>query len=105
MIKLKVSKIRPDKVERLKEWLAEGMQRADEIRKTFADEGVTHETGFILETVDGPVLVYAVESADYEAAVRAFADSPHPIDHEHKAVLSEVLERDVTPPPLLDIQR
>ncbi|MEO3818856.1 DUF6176 family protein [Plantactinospora sp. B24E8] len=103
MIKIKVSRIRPGKVDQLKAWLAEGMRRADEIRETFANEGVTHEQGFILETADGPLFVYVVESADYDAAVRAFQESPYPIDAEHKAVLAEVLDGEVPVPLLLDI--
>lgn len=104
MITTRVLRIRPDKVDRLKEWLAEGMRRADEIRETFVNEGVAHEQGFILSTADGPVLVYVVESADYEAARRAFAESPFPIDAEHKAVMAEVIEGEVTPPLLLDVR-
>ncbi|MFK3980883.1 DUF6176 family protein [Micromonospora sp. NPDC050397] len=103
MIKLKVLRIRPDKVGRLRAWLAEAGGRADEIRETFVNEGVTHEQGFILSTVDGPVLVYAVESADYEAALRAFAESPFPIDAEHKTVMAEVTDGELPVPLLLDI--
>ncbi|MEU4678520.1 DUF6176 family protein [Micromonospora sp. NPDC023737] len=104
MLKIKVSRVRRDKVEQLKAWLAEATRRADEIRETFVNEGVTHEQGFILETTDGPVFVYAVESADYEAAVRAFQESPFPIDAEHKAVLAEVLDGEVNVPLLIDVR-
>ncbi|MEV6368855.1 DUF6176 family protein [Micromonospora musae] len=104
MIKIKVSRVRPDKVDRLKAWLAEGMRRADEIRETFVNEGVTHEQGLLLSTADGPVFVYVVECADYEAAAKAFRDSPFPIDAEHKAVLAEVLDGEVEAPLLLDVR-
>ncbi|MFI6759921.1 DUF6176 family protein [Micromonospora sp. NPDC050417] len=104
MLKIRVLKVRPDKVDRLKDWLAEGMRRADEIRETFHHEGVAHEQGFLLSTEDGPVLVYAVESADYEAAKRAFADSTFPIDAEHKAVMAEVIEGEIPVPLLLDVR-
>ncbi|MFC3500125.1 DUF6176 family protein [Micromonospora krabiensis] len=104
MIKTKVSRVRPDKVDQLKAWLAEGMRRSDEIRETFVAEGVTHEQGFLLSTADGPVFVYVVECADYDAAVRAFHDSPFPIDAEHKAVLAEVLDGELDVPLLIDVR-
>jgi hypothetical protein len=104
VLKVKVSRIRPEKVDRLKAWLEEASRRADEIRETFVAEGVAHEQGFILETTDGPVFVYAIEVADYDAALAAFKESPFPIDAEHKAVLAEVLDGEIDVPLLIDVQ-
>jgi hypothetical protein len=95
MLKVSVSRVRPDKVARLKEWLAEVSRRADEARETYANEGVTHEQGSILDTTDGPVFVYAMELADYEAAVQAFEKSRFAIDAEHKSVMADVLDGEV----------
>ena len=104
MLKVRVSRVRPDKVGRLKDWLAEASRRADEVRETYANEGVRQEQGYLLDTADGPLFVYVIDVADYDAAVRAFRDSALPIDAEHKAVLAEVLDGEVDVPLLLDIR-
>lgn len=41
-------RVRPEQVDRLRGWLAELMKRADEVRETFAREGLTHERAYLL---------------------------------------------------------
>ncbi|GAA1314276.1 hypothetical protein GCM10009610_35390 [Pseudonocardia xinjiangensis] len=103
MIHVRVARVRPDKLDVLKAWFAEAEQRADEVRATFEQEGVTHEQAKLISTADGPLLVYAVECADYEAAGEVFRNSTLPIDAEHKRVMAEVLDGQVDTPVLLDI--
>jgi len=104
VLRVTVTKVHPDKVARLTEWMAEATRRADEVRATFADEGVRHEKALLVETSDGPLLVYASEMADEEAALAAFASSPHPIDAEHKTVMAEVLSDRPPTTTLLDLR-
>jgi len=103
MIHLSVQRIRPDKLERLKAWFAEVETRGDEVRETFAQEGVTCEQAYLLSTSDGPVLIYVEECDDFEAAVRVFQNSTLAIDAEHKAVLADVIEGDLTPQLLFNM--
>jgi len=71
--------------------MSELQNRADEVLQTFDNEGVSHEQAFLLDTLRGPLLVYAAEVADVEAGARAFAESALPIDLEHRQVMAEVV--------------
>lgn len=90
-------RVKPDKVDRLREWMAEVRERSGEAEDTLRDEGVLTESAFLEHTDDGPHLVYYMEAEDIERVWDQFEDSDHDIDREHKAVMAEVLEdgRDV----------
>lgn len=104
MISVNVTKVDPDKARRLRDWLAEAQSRSDEVRATFADEGVRHERALLVDTSDGPLLVYAVECDDYDAAVEVFARSTHPVDVEHKRVMAETRGEPVPVEVLFDLR-
>jgi hypothetical protein len=105
MIRLTFYRIRPGQLDRLKAWFAEAEERADEVRETFIQEGVSHEQAFLLETNEGLLLVYAVECEDYDAALEAFSRSKLPIDMEHKKIVPELTDGVLELTPLLDIRR
>jgi hypothetical protein len=71
--------------------MAELGRRQDEVRATFRNEGVRHEQAYLIESVNGPVLVYAIEVEDPEAALLAYAASTLPLDAEHRKVMAAVL--------------
>jgi hypothetical protein len=104
VINVGVTRVSPDKTERLRSWLAEVQTRSEEARVTLVREGVRHERALLVQTSDGPLLVYVVECEDYDAAREAFARSEHPIDLEHKQVMSEVRGEPVPAEVLLDIR-
>lgn len=92
MIKLAIAKVKPAEEDTLRRWMAELNRRRDEVRETFAQEGVRHEQAYLLKAGDhGPFLIYAMEAADHDAAGKAFRSSTLPIDQEHKAVMNRVL--------------
>ena len=91
MIKLAIRKVRPEEEQRLRDWMAELNRRTPEVRQTFASEGVRHEQAWLLSHGGGLMLVYAVEAADLDRAAAAYAGSSHAIDHEHRAVMKQVL--------------
>jgi len=105
MIKTAIFRVRPEKLERLIAWLAELQDRSDEVRETFAQEGVTHEQAYVINTTDGPLLVYIVESPDHRRASEAFRNSTLPIDIEHKAIMAEVLSGPAEVAPRYDVSR
>lgn len=76
----------------------------DEVLETFANEIVRHEVAYLLETSDGPVLVYAIEAEDLDHAARAVEENPLPIDFEHRRVMQEVLEEPIELDPILDLK-
>ncbi|MEU3642987.1 DUF6176 family protein [Lentzea sp. NPDC034063] len=100
---IRVTRVEPSKVDQLRTWLATARLRADEVRATFVDEGVRHERAMLVDTSDGPLLIYAVECEDFDAATAAFAKSTHPIDQEHKQVMAEVRGTPVEVEDLLDL--
>ncbi len=103
MLRVWISRIRPDKETRVRAWLAELTSRADEVRKTFRDETVRAEQAYIIAGENGPLLVYAIEAEDMERGSRAFANSRHKIDIEHKAVMRECLAEPLALTPLYDM--
>ncbi|MFX3826782.1 DUF6176 family protein, partial [Streptococcus suis] len=69
-------------------WLREvGGPRRDEALESLAAEGVEHQTAMIIDTSDGPIIVYAMQTDDL-ARSRAVADnSPRPVDVQHRAIM------------------
>jgi Family of unknown function (DUF6176) len=89
MLHVTFRQVRPDRVDRVRAWFSELMQRQEEVRATFRNEAVRHEQAWLLETSSGPLLVYAVEVEDPERAQRAFQASEMAIDHQHRQVMDE----------------
>ena len=87
-IHLNVRRLKPGHREAVEAWLAElnGPRRHEAI-ETLQDEGVSHESAVILDTSDGPVIVYAMETDDIERARAAGAASTHPVDERHHEVM------------------
>ena len=91
MLRVVFSRVRDGQVERLRAWMRELMARPDEVRATFEQEGVRHEAAYLLESRDGPVLVYAIEVEDESRAQQAFEASTLPLDQEHRQTMDAVL--------------
>ena len=87
MIRVRFVKVRPDKVDELREWFAELGRRKLEVLATFEQESTRAERVHLLSTATGPVLVYVMDVADPEKATEAFRSSTLPIDVEHKAAM------------------
>ena len=103
MLQVVIKRIKPGKEEKLRNWLTQLAQRADEVRVTFKDETVRAEQAYIIATIDGPVLVYVIEAEDFSVGAKAFANSTHPIDQEHRQIMAECLGESLNIKPLLDI--
>lgn len=103
MLRVWISRIRAGKEARVRQWLAELTTRADEVRETFRDETVRAEQAFIIPGEGGPLLLYVIEAEDLEQGSRAFANSTHRIDIEHKAVMRECLDEPLALRPLYDV--
>ena len=92
MLSVTFSRVRGGEEERLRAWGRELMQRADEVRETFKQEGVHHERSFLIRTSDGWVLIRAGEVEDGDRAMQAYAASQLPIDAEHRQVMESALD-------------
>ena len=69
-------------------WLGEvdGPRRTEAL-ESLAAEGVDHETAMIIDTGDGPIIVYAMQTDDLERSRAVTDESPRPVDAEHRAVM------------------
>ena len=104
MLYVRTLRIHPDKVDLLRGWMQQLDKRADEVRETFAQEGVRHEQAHLLETSAGALLIYAVECEDIDEALRVYEASTLPIDHEHREMLAAVTAERLDMEKLLDLQ-
>ena len=102
MLKVVMYRVKPEKEQRLREWLLELTQRRHEVRETFIEETVRHEQAYLITTSEGLILIYAIEAEDLERGQNAFLNSTHPIDLEHKQVMQEVLIEPVSAELLYD---
>jgi hypothetical protein len=91
VIRLAISTVHPAKVDLLLAWLAELQFRADEVRGSFQQAGVTHEQAYLLRSTGQPTLVYATEAQNHLWAREAVGRSRLAVDLEHKAVLNYAL--------------
>jgi hypothetical protein len=103
-LRVRFFRVRPEKLDRLRQWLEEVSRRRDEALETLANESVRHEAAWLLHTRDGPVLAYAIEAEDLDHVDRAFESSAFQIDHEHRRIMDEVLLEPFPSEPLLDLQ-
>ena len=103
MLRISYRRIKPDKLDRLRSWMQELMERRDEVHETFDHEGVRSERAWVIHDEQGPILVYAIEADDLEKARQAYRNSTLPIDLEHREVLREVLGERLEPELLYDL--
>jgi hypothetical protein len=92
MLEVVFRRVKEPEVDRLRSWMAELNRRRDEVRETFRQETVRHEVAYLIEGVDGPVLVYAIEAEDPALSHRVAAGSDLSIDVEHRSVMASVLD-------------
>ncbi len=104
MIQVSFRKISPEKVDKLRSWLAEAQRREQEVRETFLQETVRHEQAYLIEEAGQHLLVYVMELDDPEGARRASKESPFKIDREHREVMAEVVEGNVETELLYDVR-
>src|SRR5439155_16374956 len=66
MLAVDFYRIHADQVARLREWMGEITARRNEALQTYAQEGVRHEMGYLLEDRHGPILVWVMEVHDHD---------------------------------------
>jgi hypothetical protein len=65
---------------------------------------VRHEQAYLLSDDEGPVLLYVMEVADVNRAKEAAARSTHPIDADHRRVMTRALGGEVGAELVLDLR-
>jgi Family of unknown function (DUF6176) len=92
MLTISFSKVHEAQLEQLRAWGRELTSRADEVKETYRQEGVSHEASYLIETKTGWILVFAAEVEDRERARAVYRASTLPIDIEHRQVMQVALE-------------
>lgn len=103
MLQVSFRRVKPGKVDILREWMRELKQRSAEVVESFEHEGVREEKAWLMEDEQGYILVYAIEADDLDRARQAYRDSTLAIDLEHREVLRDVLGERVKPELLYEI--
>lgn len=96
--------IAPEKVKRLRSWLAEATKREGEVKETFLRETVRHEQAYLIERAGEHILVYLMEVEDPLAARTAYKESTYSIDLEHRKVMADVVQENLEPELLFDVR-
>jgi hypothetical protein len=88
VIHLVARRLRADYRDRVIAWLGgiDGPRRPEAF-ESLAAEGVDHETAMIIDTSEGPIIVYAMQTDDLERSRAVTDESQRPIDAEHRAVM------------------
>jgi Family of unknown function (DUF6176) len=85
-------RLKPDSIDRVREWATELRARPDEVLATLREEGILVESVFLDSTGDGEFLIYYVKAKSMEAAREAVQRSTHPIDTYHQQFKTDTWE-------------
>lgn len=77
-------KLKPDSLDRVREWAKAINKRKDEALATLRDEAVVAESWFLLSLDDGDYLLAYMRAKDMKKAHEAVKDSLHEIDALHQ---------------------
>lgn len=77
-------KLKPDSIEKLREWAKVINERQTEALETLRDESVILETVFLDQTEEGDFLIYLIKAESFAKAREAVQKSDHSIDEFHQ---------------------
>ena len=98
-------KLKPDSLEKAREWAKTINERKPEALATLRDEGVILEAVFLDQTSDGDFLIYVMKAENFERAREAVRKSVHAIDEYHQNFKRETWEGGDKLEPLIDLDR
>lgn len=82
-------KLKPDSIEKVREWAKVIIQRKDEALATMRDESVVLETVFLDQTSEGDFLIYLMKAESFDKSKEAARNFVHEIDKFHRQFKSE----------------
>jgi len=77
-------RLKPNSIEKVREWAETLKRRETEAIETLRDEGVILETVFLDQTGEGDFLIYLMKAESFEKAKEAVKHSVHAIDEYHQ---------------------
>jgi hypothetical protein len=85
-------KLKPNSIEKVREWAKVLNERKDEVLATLRDESVVLETVFLDQTSEGDFLIYSMKAESFEKSKQAVENSAHAIDKFHQQFKLETWE-------------
>jgi hypothetical protein len=98
-------KLKPNSLDRVREWARTINARRDEALETLRDETVVIEAVFLDQTEQGDYLIALMKAESFEKAGEAVEKSAHPIDEYHRRVMREVRDERTELELLVDLDR
>lgn len=98
-------KLKPDSLERVREWAAETTRRHDEALATLRDETIYLEAFFLEQATDGDYLIGIITAESFETSQEAVEKSLHDIDAYHKQFQKDTWESGQQLEPLVYLDR
>jgi len=97
-------KLKPNSIEKAREWAKFINERKDEALATLRDESVVLETVFLDQTGEGDFLIYLMKAESFEKAKEAAQKSIHGIDEFHRNFKRETWEDQKELEILIDLE-
>lgn len=97
-------KLKPNSIEKVREWAKVINDRKDEAVATLRDEGVVLECVFLDQTNEGDFLIYLMKAESFEKSKEAMQNSIHEIDKFHQQFKSETWENGKKLEILVDLE-
>ena len=98
-------KLKPNSIERVREWAKTLNRRRDEAIETLRDETVVVESVFLDRTEQGDFLIYFMKAESFEKSSLAAETSSHSIDEYHRKFMRETRAEATPLELLLDLDR
>jgi prolyl oligopeptidase PreP (S9A serine peptidase family) len=98
-------KLKPDSMERVREWAQTINSRKAEALETLRDETVIIEAVFLDKTDDGDYLIAIMKAESFEKSAEAVKNSTHAIDEYHRRVMQGVRDEKTELELLVDLDR
>lgn len=98
-------KLKPNLIEKAREWAQVINERKTEALATLRDESVILETVFLDRTTEGDFLIYFMKAENFEKAKETIEKSIHAIDEYHRNFKRECWEDGSRLEMLVDLDR
>jgi len=98
-------KLKPNSLEKVREWAKTLNERKGEALVTLRDESVILETVFLDQSGDGDFLIYLMKAESFERAKETVQNSVHEIDEYHQTFKRETFEEGKPLELLVDLDR
>ncbi len=98
-------KLKPNSLDRVREWATEIMRRREEALATLRDETVVLESFFLERAADGDYLIGVMTAESFERSQEAVRGSTHAIDAYHQQFKRDAWESGEPLELLVDLNR